>query len=342
MKMKDFLGFLFLLAIFVAFVWYVEVPVFRAMVLQYETSHFSSIQGEVLSSAVTQWTGSKGTVHYHPSFTYRYQVKGQAYVERRYRYDGHPSFYNEEAAKQIVDAHPKGSEIEVYHSPHSPGDTVLSRGLDAADLSIPFVFGSMILLFLSLLLKACKEADWQGKGKPVAGGARIIDDRMTTRVRLPRYQPDTMGVLVLFLLSFIAGVVFQHLEIDYPPIAMGLLTLAGIIAVSITVYLLLYRKNESGSQDLVVDEAAQMMELPLTYKRRDRMRLTFNDVTSVTVEKIASRRRSSPNSTCVVKLQFRNGSPQILATMKQDKAESFAAWLREKLALDTAVQDAGI
>lgn len=336
MKSKDILGFLFLLAIFAAFFWYMDVPLFRVLVLQYETRHFSSVKGEVLSGTVTQWTGSKGTVHYHPSFTYRYQVSGQTYVGKRYRYDGHPSFYNEDAAKQIVDAHPKGSEIEVYYNLDNPADTVLSRELDTADLSIPFVLGSWTFLFLSLLIKLGKEIDWQGKGKPLAGGVRIIDDRMTTRVRLTRYQPDKISFLVAFTLNFIAGIIFQNAHIDYPAIATGLLTLMGISIVGMTVYFFLRRKNESGSQDLVIDEGARTMELPLTYKRRERMPLIFTDVASVTVEKVTSKR----NSLYAVKLQLRYGSPQILTTLKQDNAESFAVWLREKLGMKTGMPEA--
>lgn len=332
MKIKDILGFLFLLALFAVFLWFVDVRFSRVLVLQYESRHFSTVKGEVLSGTVTQWTGSKGTVHYHPSLTYRYQTNGQTYVGKRYRYDGHPSFYNEDAAKQIVDAHPKGSEIEVYYNPDKPADTVLSRGLDTADLSIPFVFGSWTLLFLSLLIKLGKEIDWNGKGKPLAGGVKIIDDRMTTRVRLPRYKPDAVSLLVAFLLSFIAGIIFQNAPMDYRPITTGLLTLICICFVSMTVYFFLRRRNESGFQDLVIDEGARAMELPLTYKRREKMPLTFNDVTAVTVDKIASRRRAGANSLYAVKFQLRDGSPQILTTLKQDNAESFAAWLREKLA----------
>jgi hypothetical protein len=51
------------------------------------------------------------------------------------------------------------------------------------------------------------------------------------------------------------------------------------------------------------------------------------------VEKVISRRRSGTNSLYFVELEVRNGSPQIVTALKQDNAESFAAWLREKLCL---------
>jgi len=305
-----------------------DVRVSRVLVWQYRTEPFLSVKGEILSGTVTRWTGSKGSVHYRPSFSYRYEVNGQTYEGRRYRYDGHPSFYNEAEANQMVAAHPKNSEVDVYYNPNNPADAVLSPGLDIEDLDIPFAFGPITLLFLSILIKAGKEIDWPGKTKPLAGGIRIIADRMTTRVRLPRYQPSSMSLLIASVLSFIASVFFQHGQIAYPPILTGALALISIIIVSMSVYLWLRQKVESGLQDLVIDEGARMIELPLTYKRRQKMTLAFTDIASVIVEK-------GRKSFYTVKLQLHDGTPQILAILKQNNAESFGTWLREKLAIKT-------
>jgi len=333
MKIKNILGFFFLLACFGAFVWFLDVRFARILAWQYRSEAFPGAKGEVLSGTVTQWTGSKGSVHYHPSFLYQYEVDGRTYNGRRYRYDGHPSFYNEVEAKQIVAEHPKGSEIDVYYNPDNPADTVLSRGLDTQDLGVVFLFSSITYLLLSILIKVSKQIDWHQKGPLPAGGVRVIDDRMTIRVRLPRYQAGEMASLVAFMLFFVAGIVFQSPYIHSPPIATGLLTLIGIGVASITVFFFLRQKAESGSQDLVIDEGARMIELPLTYQRKQKMTLTFTDVSSVMVEKVISRRRSGTNSLYFVKLEVRNGSPQIVTALKQDNVESFAAWLREKLGL---------
>jgi hypothetical protein len=326
MKAKDIFGFIFLLSLFGIFVWWVDGRMIKVLVAQYQTESFPSVKGEILSGIITRWTGSKGGVHYHPSFSYQYEADGRIYEGRRYRYDGHPSFYDEAEASQMVAAHPKGSAVDVYYDPNNPINAVLSRGLDTQDLGIPFVFGSMTFLFLSILVKLGKETDWQEKGPPVAGGVKIIDDRMTIRARLPRYQPAVMSSMVAYFLSIIAGVFLQNRHIDYPVIPLGLLTLIIIIIVSMTVYFFLQNKNESGSQDLVIDEGMQTIELPLTYKRKQRRQLTFADVTTVMVEK-------GRKSFYIVKLGLRNDSPQIVAILKQKNAESFAVWLREKLGI---------
>ena len=228
-------------------------------------------------------------------------------------------------------AHPKGSEIDVYYNPDNPAEAVLSPGLDTADLGIPFTFGAITYLFLSVSIKLGKEIDWSGKARPVAGGVRMIDDRMTIRVRLPRYQAGAMCSLVAIIFSLIAGFIIQNVPINSPPITTGLLTLMSISIVSMTVYFWLRQKAKSGSQDLVIDEGARMIELPLTFQRKQKMTLTFIDVSSVMVEKVMRRRKPGANSLYFVKLELQNGPPQILTALKLDNAESFAAWLREKL-----------
>jgi hypothetical protein len=326
MKAKDIFGFIFLLSLFGVFAWWVDVRMIRVFVAQYRTESFPNVKGEILSGTVTRWTGSKGSVHYSPSFSYQYEANGQTYEGRRYRYDGHPSFYDEAEANQMVAAHPKGSAIDVYYDPKNPVDAVLSPGLDTADLGIPFIFGSITIIFLSALIKLGKEIDWQGKGQPVAGGVKIIDDRMTIRVRLPRYQPGAMSLLAVYALSMISGVFFQSGQINHPPILTGLLTLVSISIVCAIVYFWLRQEVESGLKDLVIDEGARIIELPLTYKRRQKMTLTFTDIASVIVEK-------GLKSFYIVKLQLHNGTPQILTILKQNNAESFGIWLREKLGI---------
>ena len=59
--------------------------------------------------------------------------------------------------------------------------------------------------------------------------------------------------------------------------------------------------------------------------------MAFNDVTAVTLEKIAHRRRSGVSYRFAPTLQLRDGALQRLTDLSMDRAESFAAWLREKL-----------
>jgi hypothetical protein len=329
MKAKDILGFIFLLSLFFLFFCFFDLRMGRIFIAQYHSEVFLETSGEVLSGVVTTWTGSKGQIHYHPSITYRYQVDGKTFVGKRFRYDGHPSFYNQTQAQQIIDAYPKNSEIEVYYNPANPADSILSRGLDTADLGIPFIFGSWTCLFFFLIINLGSQIDWQGKGPPLAGGVKIIDERLTLRVRLPRVQPSARSQLIAFIFLMIAGVVFQTAHIDISPLELGLLTLVGIGLVSSAAYFYLQQKIKSGSQDLVIDEGARTLELPLTFKRRQRITLTFTNITSVVVEKIRTGRSGYSYA---VKLEIIDGMPQILTFMKkQENAESFASWLREKI-----------
>jgi hypothetical protein len=188
-----------------------------------------------------------------------------------------------------------------------------------------------VLCFWPLILLS-PGVNWHRKAPPIAGGVRLISDWTTTRVRLPRFWAGLNCVAVTAILYLLASLVFllDSLTNSLPFIA-GLVTLVGISIVGLTIYLLLRRKAESGLQDLVIHEGARTLELPLTYGRRERILLPFTSVVAVTVKPIRRRK----DGWHAVALQLRDGPPQKLTNLmnSQDRAESFAAWLREKLGL---------
>lgn len=339
--MKQIFAFLFFALLFAALAWFVDVRFSRMLALQYQAQSFPGTQGRILSGKVVQYTGSKGRIYYRASFSYRYQVNGQTYEGRRYRYDGHPSFSSEDEANQMMLAHPPGSDVQVYYNPNDPADAVLSPSIDAQDVSLVFLFAPMNLLFLSLLVKMGRQINWTGRPVPVAGGVRIIAERMTTRVRLPCYQPLSLALWTAGILSIVAGITINPVGKNYTPLSAGLFMLTGIVVIGAAVYGYFRWRVESGRQDLVIDEGARMIELPLTYKRRERRPLAFNDVAAVSLEKIEHRRRSGVSYTYAPTLQLRDGTPQRLTDLSEDRAESFAAWLREKLGVPASTISSG-
>jgi hypothetical protein len=220
--------------------------------------------------------------------------------------------------------------VDVFYNPANPLDTCLSPLVVAQDVSILFYFTQVIGMFLFVWLKAGRELNWPGKMKPVAGGVKILSERMTTRVRLPRFQPVWLGMVAMGILSVVAGIVIQASH-TVAPVPAGLWAVAIILVSGAAVYLWQYQRLATGIQDLVIDEGARTIELPLTYKRRERRPLAFNNVTGVTLEKIAHRGRSGVSYTYAPTLQLRDGVPQRLTDLSLAKAESFAAWLRDKL-----------
>jgi hypothetical protein len=317
-------------ALFAAAIWFIEVRGIQVASLQYQAQFFPKTEGRIVSAEIITHTGSKGRVYYHPAFVYSYTVTNyfQSFTGRRYRYDGIPS--DHASVSRIVEAHPAGSEVTVYYNPRNPADVLLAPGVLPQDLSILFFFTPVVVMVWFMLLKAGRELEWAGKIEPAAGGVQILTDRMTTRVRLPRYQAMSLGLRTAGGLSVVAGVVFQFNGIA-APMKDGLFALLIIVGGGAAVYFWQAQRLASGIQDLVIDEGARTVELPLTYKRRERRPLPFSEIKAVTLKQVAHRRRSGVSYTYAPTLQLREGSSEQLTDLSQSKAESFAGWLREKL-----------
>jgi hypothetical protein len=337
MKAKQIVLFIFMLLLFGTMVWFMDVIFIQNLARQHRAESFPGVKGEIVSGEVIKRTGSKGRIYYRVAFVYRYQVNGQTYEGRRFRYDGHPSFSNYSDAEQVVALHPTGSVAEVHYNPTNPADAVLSPGIDIEDVSFLFLAGAMNLLVFSFLVKLGWQINWLRRPRLIAGGMKIITDRMTTRVRLPRYQPGTLALWTVGGLALIAGFALKHVARAYPPVPSGIYTLAIIMVAGLAVYFWFRQKMESGLQDLVIDEGARMIELPLTYRRRERKPLPITEVTEVTLVKVAHQGRYGTTYTYAPTLRLRSGATERLTDLGKERAESFASWLRERLGLPEAM-----
>jgi hypothetical protein len=311
--------------------WMIDVHGVEVLMRQHAAESFPNTQGTVLHSEVTITRGSKGSIHYHVSISYQYVVDGQTYVGRRYRYDGHPG--NQNVVNAVVGSHPAGSAVEIYYNPRDPWDTVLSPMVDAQDVYILFLFTPVSLFILWALLNAIQQIDWPGSSQAVAGGLKLISEMRYTRVRLPRYQPLMLGLAALGALSLLAGILMAAGEVSGPPLTVGAELLAGISVGAGLVYGWQYWKVHSGQQDLVIDEGARTIQLPLTYKRREQSPLPFSEIREVAMKKVRHQRKGGAYYTYLVTLEMKDGSRQDLIDTKLSRAESLAAWLKEKFAL---------
>jgi hypothetical protein len=309
------------------FVWLLDIRGLETLLHQHAAESFPHVPGEVLSSQVTITHGSKGSIHYHVAINYRYGVDGTEFAGWRYRYDGHPT--DSASANSIVQAHPRGSAVDVYYNPRDPRDAVLSPGVDARDVSLLFIFTPLNLLFLWLLIQAIGQLD---RDNLVAGGVRVIPDMMATRVRLPRYSPWLPGFIAAGALSLLAGILIATGEL-HPPWDAGGWCLPVVLLGGGAAYLWLYLKVQSGRQDLVINEASRTIQLPLTYKRREQPPISFSQITAVVLDKVRHKNRNRVYYSYVVMLQMQDGSPEKLLETTEKRAESLAAWLKEKFGL---------
>ena len=303
----------------------------RDLVKQYRSQSFPKVEGTILSATITTHHGSKGSVSYSPDFGYGYSVNGVDYEGQRYRYGSANASY--QWANATVQSHPKGSTVDVYYNPNNPADALLSTAVVARDIMPLFMCVGFMGLFLFILGKGLTDYLLAGA---IAGGVKIISDRMTLRVRLPRYPAVQLCGIVMGVLSFIAGFVLLAFR-EGSAITIALDEVAIIATAGAAVYFWQHHRIASGAQDLVIDEGARTIELPLTYKRRSREPLPFSSVTAVTLEQIAHRGRSGVTYTYAPTLQMQDGSMQRLTDLSQKRAAAFAGWLREKLGVKAEV-----
>jgi hypothetical protein len=320
-----------LVALWAFIFWMIDVHGVQVLLRQHASESFPGTQGTVLHSSVTTTRGSKGSIHYHVSISYQYVVDGQTYVGRRYRYDGHPG--NEEVVNAVVDSHPAGSAVEVYYNPRDPWDTVLSTAVDAQDVYILFLFTPVSLVFLWALMNAIQQIDWPGSSQAVAGGVKLISEIRYTRVRLPRHQPLMLGLAALGALSLLAGILMAAGAVSGPPLTVGAELLAGMLLGGGLVFGWFFQQVQSGRQDLVIDEGARTVQLPLTYKRREQSPVPFSEIKQVAMKMVRHKTKRGVYYTYLVTLEMTDGSLQDLLNTKQSRAEPFAAWLIEKFGL---------
>ncbi len=314
--------------------WMFTVRGIQVLIKQHAAESYPSVQGRMLASEMQTYTGSKGRIHYRAAFQYEYAVNGLNYRGSRYRYGGYLS--DEAAASALVAAHPRGAGVTVYYNPANPADTVLSPKVESDDvfrlfLTSPFV---LIMVLVLPLVKAGRELDWPFGGPKAAGGLQVITEMMVTRVRLPNYQPWALGLMVAGGLSVVAGILMACGLPSGPPLAVGGWLLCGVLLGGAAMYGWHRQRLAAGRQDLVIDECARTVELPLTYKRRERRPVPMTDLKAVVLAKVPHRgKRGRISYTYAPTLEMRDGTLERLTDLSQSRAESFADWLREKLRL---------
>lgn len=328
-RIVKILSAILMAAMFVFMVWIFDVRPVEALRQQHQAESYLKAQGKVMSSEVTVTHGSKSGYHYHVYISYRYVVGGHTYDGDRYRYDGHPD--KEELVNDIVSEHRRGSDVDVFYNPRDPSDSVLSKGVDSEDVYFLFLTTPFCLPFLWILATVVREIN--PGGPRVAGGVKLISEMMVTRVRLPRIQPLVMALPALAGLSFAAAILMANGVFSGPPLVVGGWMLADVLLGGAVAYGWQYCKIHSGLQDLLIDEGARTIQLPLTYGRRTRTPEPFSQIKEVFLKKVRHQRKGGVYYTYLVTLELKDGSAHSLIDLNEARAEAFAAWLKEKLCL---------
>jgi hypothetical protein len=293
--------------------------------------NYPETSGTVLSSEVTRRRVRRGT-SYGVAIHYRYEVDGTTREGDRYRYSGF-SASGSKWAQAVVEQHPAGASVKVYYAKADPDESVLARGINGSDLFM-LLFMTPFNMIMVALLSVPVGAVARRIRPPMAGGVKWWPEGRSTRVRLPRYSPCIAGlvgtggaaVVSIFVLAFGFGA--------YPNLVVGISAWVLTVGVGVGVTGWQWRQQRVGKVDLVMDDIERTVELPATFGRKQRRTLPWSEITDVRVQTIQNRGGKGGTSySYAVQLKHGKRSERLAEWYDQQRAESFAAWLRERLNL---------
>lgn len=305
----------------------------KAAFQQIQALHYPTVRGTITSSKVEASEDSDGTT-YRPAIQYTYSVGGKQYQGDRYRYGQMGS--GDHSAQEIVARHRAGMQVEVHYAAGDPADAVLKAGLEGCDL-----FLMMFMLPFNLVMLGLWVAIAGGLRSrlfpPVAGGAKVVDDGRTLRVRLSPWRPFYLGVVVsgglAFVLVFVFGFGFGfNAPVEVILVAWGLILGGGAIA-----WLYGWRKLARGDSDLVIDEFGGSVTLPRNFGRQEEVAVPAGKILGIEVERDEARdsdgdrRRSYVPTLIFTESDGSERREKLVQWYDERSAEGFVAWLRERL-----------
>ena len=308
----------------------------RAVLAQRRAVSYPTTQGTVLGSHVRESDDSEGGTSYSPKVRYGYEVGGRRYECDVYRHGMSGS--GRRRANAMVAAHPVGRAVTVYYNPADPSDAVLRPGLVAGDFFMPlFMTPFNLVMVVSWLVVGAVLG--RPLIKPSPAGVRIRHDGMILRLRPEAFPPVAAAAIAAGLATipciFIAGFAGGP---DAAP-AFIYASWGFVLTVALLAYFRTARPQWAGHIDLVIDPWRKTMTLPRTHGRREAVDVAFADVTAVDVE----HRQNTDSEGTVThdylptlrwKDRERVERSGILAKWgDSERAERFAAWLRERIGL---------
>ena len=303
---------------------------------QVRTQGYAMTTGIVTRSELGEGAGEDGSFYY-PKISYLYHVAAKDYYCDRYRYG--PDATGDRSAERIVAMYRKGEVVEVYYDKRNPSDAVLARGLEQQDLLGAMFMIPFNLAMIAFWYWACGSV-YNRRARPAAGGAEFWDDGLCIRVRLPQMRSFYFGILVAggfwayAFVAFLFSLLVFHVAIPCSVIFAGIGTIfgGGYLA-----YLGHRWKLARGGADLVIDFAGRTVSLPRTGQRRTAVVIPLRQVTGVDVEYVEKRSSDDDDRYRFAPLLIiaddagSTRREKLVEWYNQDRAESLAGWLRERL-----------
>jgi len=304
---------------------------------QIQSQNYPSVEGRIIESTVISHPAAKGAVNYSALIQYQYGIGPVIYGATRLRYDSITSS-GREWAEQLVREHPVGP-VRVYFNPAHLGDAVLEKGIGGETLMLILLLTPFHVVMLGFWIASIAWVRYKSR-EPVAGGANIRRIGGKTRVRLVKLTAFEVAVLALLALSF-GSIFIVGLTTGFHPSikaasAAWITILVGTLGFAAQRWL----KNHSGNDDLIIDDGARTISLPLTFGRTTRETFDFPGIRGVVIEKFAhstKNGRTTYSYAPALRLKDKkDANTTIVDWYDQQRATAFAAWLRQQLGLPAA------
>jgi hypothetical protein len=308
--------------------------------LQLRAMSYSSVEGTITLSAVRD---DPRTNKHEFVVQYTYEVDGRRYEGNRYRYSPWRSADSEEIGA-LVSEFPVGSTVEVFYRSGAPADALLDPGPRGVDL-MELLFRTFCTLGLGggIFLAA---REWMTAGAPVPSFER----NGRTHVTLSGISPVITGFLWAAMTAFLLLLI---LAIAIPGLHVSLHVAVGAWILSVVVGVLAWRRQRvrwnAGHYDLILDEQARFLLLPVKPGGSVRLKVPWSKVTSLTIETKISKSRERLDEKFEGGRKKRMGSVSFQPTLgftdasgkhctetlaswsDPEQAEKFVNWLKARL-----------
>jgi hypothetical protein len=310
----------------------------KSLIGQVRAQSYPTAAGVILSSRVHESSDSEGGSSYSAKIRYAYDVGGRRYECDRYRYGMMGS--GRRGAQAVAASYPAGRGIVVHYNPANPADAVLRPGVQAGDFFLPLFMTPFNLIMLASWLVTV--LIFAGAFiKPQPAGVKVRHEGMNLRVRPDGFPPVAAAAVAAGAAAFVC--IFP-VGIAGGPDASPTVIFAAwgvVLAAAVLIYFRSALPQWAGHRDLVIDPWRKTMTLPRMHGRKESVQLQLSDVTGVEMEhREKTDSDGDVSHTYLPTLKWKDSRgvqhSDVLASWKDsDRAERFAAWLRERTGINS-------
>lgn len=303
----------------IALLGWLAVLLWRSIEAQAVVRRYPQVEGEVTRSQYRE-TGSMMGYPFESEVEFKYQFGGQERTQRRIALT--KSYLT---AKGRMQDHPVGKKVPLLVNPANPAEILAlseAQGASGYVLFVPLLGVGAVLFMGGSLWESQVRLAWRE-----TGGVKLTRTPQQTRVHLrtPRLDALQLGLPPMTMAPFAWWVAET---VGFSPNEQGhawLLGSVGLVGGAALMWMM-----GQGSSGITLNAGDRVLVLPEAGEAHGDLRVSYADVEAVTVERVEDDK--SNRFTVSVRPRGKAAVP-LERWRDQDRAEQFAAWLRQQLGL---------